>query len=142
MTRQRASTTCSPLTLPRLTFCCNRNHNLAELEDCAIAVDATYYLNYLLDTPPAHEPLLSALGGLTGIQSHINEDLDNWEKNRIIPFFIFDGQSITGQDEVTMKRGREANLKTNEAWDLYSQSEAEQAVTAFGANPGILLLHG
>ncbi|CAI6096480.1 hypothetical protein V2G26_003315 [Clonostachys chloroleuca] len=112
------------------------NHNLAELEDCAIAVDATYYLNYLLDTPPAHEPLLSALGGLTGIQSHINEDLDNWEKNRIIPFFIFDGQSITGQDEVTMKRGREANLKTNEAWDLYSQSEAEQAVTAFGANPG------
>ncbi|KAG5950945.1 hypothetical protein E4U53_004132 [Claviceps sorghi] len=112
------------------------SYDLSELEDCSIAVDATYYLSQLLDTPPAHEPLLSALGGLTGIQTHINQNLDSWEKNRIVPFFIFDGQSITGQDDVALSRRRAANKKTDEAWALYSRSEAEQAVTTFGANPG------
>ncbi|KAG5977521.1 hypothetical protein E4U55_006724 [Claviceps digitariae] len=112
------------------------SYDVSELEDCSIAVDATYYLSQLLDTPPAHEPLLSALGGLTGIQTHINQNLDSWEKNRIVPFFIFDGQSITGQDEVCLNRRRFANKKTDEAWALYSRSEAEQAVTTFGANPG------
>lgn len=111
-------------------------HDIAELEDCAIAVDATYYLCHLLDTPPAHEPLLSALGGLTGVQAHINENLDLWAKHRILPFFIFDGQSITGQDDVSLLRRRAANQKTDDAWNLYSQSQAEQAVATFGANPG------
>ncbi len=109
---------------------------LSELDDCAVGIDATYYLGQLLDTTPAHEPLLSALGGLTGINTHINQNLDLWKKNNIIPFFIFDGQSITGQDEVSLKRGRNANAKTDEAWNLYSQSSAEQAVNTFGANPG------
>lgn len=112
-------------------------YDIAELEDCSIAVDASYYLSVLLDTDPSHEPLLPALGGLTGIQIHIRQNLDLWDKNRIVPFFIFDGQSIIGQDEITLKRGRAANQKTDEAWDLYSQTEAEQAVAAFGANPGM-----
>lgn len=112
------------------------SHDVFELEDCSIAVDATYYLSQLLDTPPAHEPLLSALGGLTGIQTHINQNLDQWERSRIVPFFVFDGQSMTGQDEVGLERRRAANKKTDEAWNLYSRSEAEQAVTTFGANPG------
>ncbi|KAK2603490.1 hypothetical protein QQS21_004350 [Conoideocrella luteorostrata] len=116
------------------------SYDIAELEDCSIAVDATYYLSQLLDTPPAHEPLLSALGGLTGIQTHINQSLDQWEKNRIAPFFVFDGQSITGQDEVGLKRRQAANKKTDEAWTLYSRSEAEQAVTTFGANPGAYIV--
>ena len=110
---------------------------LSELEDCAVGIDATYYLGQILDTTPAHEPLLSALGGLTGINTHINQNLDLWKKNNIIPFFIFDGQSITGQDEASLKRGRAANTKTDEAWNLYSQSSAEQAVNTFGANPGM-----
>ncbi|EFY87968.1 XPG I-region protein [Metarhizium acridum CQMa 102] len=114
--------------------------DLSELEDCSIAVDATYYLSQLLDTSPAHEPLLSALGGLTGIQTHINENLDLWNKNRIVPFFIFDGQSIPGQDEVGLKRRRAANKKTDEAWDLYSRSEAEKAVSTFGANAGAYII--
>ncbi|KJZ71770.1 hypothetical protein HIM_08855 [Hirsutella minnesotensis 3608] len=111
-------------------------YDITELENCSIAVDATYYLSHLLDTPPAHEPLLSALGGLTGIQTHINENLDLWGKHHIVPFFIFDGQSITGQDQVSLTRRRAANQKTDEAWNLYSQSQAEQAVATFGANPG------
>ncbi|KAK4067032.1 uncharacterized protein Triagg1_8032 [Trichoderma aggressivum f. europaeum] len=113
-------------------------YDITELEDCAIAVDASYYLSLLLDTQPSHEPLLTALGGLTGIQFNIRQNLDLWDKHRIIPFFIFDGQSIVGQDEIALKRGRAANQKTDQAWELYSQTEAEQAVTAFGANPGKL----
>ncbi|KAG5988231.1 hypothetical protein E4U43_004812, partial [Claviceps pusilla] len=112
------------------------SYDVSDLEDCSVAVDATYYLSQLLDTPPAHEPLLSALGGLTGIQTHINQNLDSWETNNIVPFFVFDGQSITGQDEVALTRRRLANKKTDEAWALYSRSEAEEAVTTFGANPG------
>ncbi|KAF4584459.1 XPG I-region protein [Ophiocordyceps camponoti-floridani] len=110
--------------------------DIADLQDCAIAIDATYWLNHLLDHSPAHEPLLPALGGLTGIQTHIIENLDNWSSNGIVPFFIFDGQSLTGQDDVTLARRRAANHKTDEAWNLYSQSQAEQAVATFGANPG------
>lgn len=112
------------------------SHDVSELEECSVAVDATYYLSQLLDTPPAHEPLLSALGGLTGIQTHINQNLDSWERNRIVPFFVFDGQSMTGQDEASLERRRAANKRTDEAWNLYSRSEAEQAVTTFGANSG------
>jgi hypothetical protein len=117
-----------------------RTYDIKELEDCAIAIDATYYLSQLLDSPSAHEPLLPALGGLTGIQAHISNSLDQWEKHNIVPFFIFDGQSIIGQEEVSLKRGQQANQKTNEAWNLYSQSQAEQAVRSFGANPGKSLL--
>lgn len=57
-----------------------------------------------------------------------------------MPLFVFDGQSITGQDDVALKRRRASNKKTDEAWTLYSQSEAEQAVTTFGANPGAFIV--
>lgn len=112
-------------------------HDITELEECAIGVDATYYLSHLLDNSPSHEPLLSALGGLTGIEEHIVDNLDLWEKHNITPFFVFDGQSVTGQDDVSLERGLKANKKTDEAWRLYSQTAAEEAVSTFGANPGL-----
>lgn len=100
-------------------------------------MDATYYLSQLLDVSPAHEPLLSALSGLTGFDDHINENLARWEESRITPFFIFDGQSVTGQDDIAQKRALDANKKTDEAWELYSQSKPDDAVNTFGANPGM-----
>ncbi|KAH8887401.1 nuclease-like protein [Thozetella sp. PMI_491] len=110
------------------------NHAVSEIEDCAIAVDATYYLQLFLDNSPYHEPLLSALGGLTGIQTHIEADLDQWKAHRIIPLFVFDGQVVAGQDEITVMRGRRANEKTDQAWELYFNGRAEEAVSAFGSN--------
>ena len=110
-----------------------RSHEISEIEDCAIAVDATYYIQLQLDAEP-HEPLLPALGGLTGIQGRIEADLDQWEAHRVTPFFIFDGQSITGQDETTALRGRQANEKTDFAWGLYFDGQANDAVVAFGQN--------
>ncbi|TDZ53627.1 Uncharacterized protein CTRI78_v006886 [Colletotrichum trifolii] len=111
-------------------------HEISELEDCAIAIDATYYLQLFLDTPPFHEPLLPALGGMTGIEHHLRADIDQWKAHKIVPFFIFDGQSVTGQEEVAVQRGKLANQKTNEAWNLYFNSEAQKAVDAFGNNTG------
>ncbi|GJC81870.1 uncharacterized protein ColLi_04708 [Colletotrichum liriopes] len=111
-------------------------HDVSELEDCAIAIDATYYLQLFLDTPPFHEPLLPALGGMTGIEHHLRADIDQWKAHKIVPFFIFDGQSVTGQEEVAVQRGRAANQKTDAAWNLYFNSEAQQAVDSFGVNSG------
>ncbi|KAK4168046.1 protein MKT1 [Cladorrhinum sp. PSN259] len=108
-------------------------YSVSELQDCSIAIDATYYLQLQLDEQP-NEPLLSALGGVTGIQTRIEQDLSSWEAHKITPFFIFDGQPLTGQDEVTAKRGREANLKTDSAWELYFSSDPVAAVKAFGQN--------
>lgn len=109
-------------------------HPLSDIEDCAIAVDATYYLQLHLDVLPGNEPLLPALGGLTGIQGRIENDLDQWKAHRVTPFFIFDGQSMTGQDETAVKRGLENIAKTDIAWELYFNSRADEAVAAFGQN--------
>ncbi|KAI4867241.1 PIN domain-like protein [Hypoxylon rubiginosum] len=114
---------------------------VTQLEDCAIAVDAAYYLQLFLDNAPYHEPLLPALGGLTGIQSHIEHDLDSWKANKTIPFFIFNGQSIEGQDDVSVQRGKRAIAGTDEAWGLYFQSQANEAVTAFGSHRGAYPIH-
>ncbi|KAF7554040.1 hypothetical protein G7046_g6917 [Stylonectria norvegica] len=111
-------------------------HDLSELEHCALGVDATYYLSRFLDTSPGHEPLLSANAGLTGFVDHINEDLDQWQENDITPFFVFDGQSITGQDALTLKRGLDANRTTDEAWSIYANGGAQEAVTRFGQSQG------
>ena len=113
--------------------------NINELNDCAIGVDASYYLGQVLDVSPAHEPLLSALSGLTGFEEHINDNLNRWDEFRVTPFFIFDGQSVTGQEEITQKRSLEANKKTDEAWTLYSESKPDHAVSTFGSNPGMLM---
>lgn len=126
-----------PIRAPLLTLR-HSTHDIAELEDCALAVDATYYLSQLLDNSPAHEPLLPALSGLTGFEEHITENLNRWKEARIVPFFVFDGQSVTGQDEIARKRALDANKKTDEAWSLYSQSRPDEAVSTFGANPGTL----
>ncbi|KAH6655124.1 nuclease-like protein [Truncatella angustata] len=108
------------------------NSTAAQLEDTSIAVDASYYLQQFLDLAPTHEPLLPALGGLTGIETHIEADLDSWKENNTTPFFIFDGQPVEGQDAISVKRGKTATAKTDEAWNLYFRGEANQAVSTFG----------
>ncbi|SPN97611.1 related to MKT1 protein [Cephalotrichum gorgonifer] len=111
-------------------------HGLDSITDCSIAICATYYLHLFLGTPPYHEPLLPALGGLTGIKAHLSQDLAKFKEHGVTPLFVFDGQSMVGQAETTAKKSRLANLKTDEAWEQYFASNAEQAVASFGANGG------
>jgi len=119
--------------LRQLTKFVYRDHAVAELVDCAIAVDATYFLLLHIDVT-GHEPLLPALGGLTGIHARIEQELQQWKDHNVTPFFIFDGQPITGQDEVTVMRSKELHKRTNEAWTLYDNGKAVDAVSAFGQN--------
>jgi hypothetical protein len=111
---------------------------LSEIRGCSIAVDAAYYIYTQLEAEP-HEPLLPALAGLTGIRSCIEGDLDQWKANGVVPFFVFDGQPITGEDETTLARSRQSNKKTDYAWELYFGSKALEAVQAFGQNTGMVL---
>ncbi|KAK0727265.1 nuclease-like protein [Lasiosphaeria miniovina] len=120
----------------QLTDSLQSTHSIAEIEDCAIAVDASYYLQLQLDAQPYNEPLLPALGGMTGIQKRIETELDRWVAHRVVPFFIFNGVPLTGQDDVNVQRGRQANGKTDLAWDLYFNGRADDAVAAFGQHTG------
>ena len=47
---------------------------------------------------------------------------------------MFDGQVLAGQNDITVMRGRQANEKTDQAWELYFNGRAEEAVSGFGQN--------
>lgn len=106
---------------------------LSELEGCSIAVDATYFIQMQLESGPAREPLMAALGGLTGFQRNFGQELDRWAANNVTPFFIFDGQPVVGQDDVAIEIGLRDIARTDTAWELYFSSRAGEAVSAFGA---------
>ena len=120
-----------------------RTYPVSELEGVAIAIDATYYINSWLYHVPHHQPLVPALAGSMSIEKDIEADLDQFKAHGVVPFFIFDGQPITGQDEVSVTRGQEANKRTDDAWEKYLNNAADNAVKIFGDNPGMLglLLH-
>lgn len=111
-------------------------NKLSDLEGAVVGVDATSYLQHMTGAGkvqgPAHEPLLSALGGEPiGWKYHIENELDNWKNNGIKPLFVFDGQSIVGKDETDLRNARAALKKTEAAWKLYSEASTE-AVRTFG----------
>lgn len=102
------------------------------MEGCSIAVDATFFIQTMLDAGPAREPLMAALGGVTGFQKNMGIELDQWAANNVTPFFVFDGQPVVGQEDVAIEQGLRDIAKTDTAWDLYFGSRATEAVTAFG----------
>ena len=82
-----------------------------------------------------HEPLLPALGGdPIGLKEHIENELDKWEAHQMKPLFVFEGQSMVGKDDITLRRSKAALAKTQDAWDLYNDNHPEEAVKAFGAS--------
>src|SRR5690349_14663808 len=99
------------------------NSPLQEFENAYIGVEATSYLQNMIDHPPSHEPLLAALGGdpMT-LKSHIQNELDLWKQNNITPIFVFDGQSSKGKDEISLWKAKHALQQTQRAWDLYGEN--------------------
>lgn len=140
--RRRKYSLVHPSASPRrpLILFFRREYPISDLEDCAIAVEASYYLQLLLhiddEDGKSYEPLLPALGSITGMEKRIEGDLDQWEAHRITPFFVFDGQTLVGQDEMSIMNGRKAHEKTNAAWRLYFDNQPGKAVAAFGASIG------
>lgn len=84
------------------------------------------------------EPLVAALGGMLAAEKTVSDDLDKWKANNTIPFFIFDGCPVKGEDDLAVKMGREANAGTDGAWNLYSSGDAINAVNGFGKYTGAI----
>ncbi|KAB5575821.1 nuclease-like protein [Coniochaeta sp. 2T2.1] len=111
---------------------------VSEIKDCAIAIDATYYIQDQIhvDADASNEPLYPALGGIFGFAKRVEQDLDQWAAHGVTPFFVFDGQVLVGQDEISRKKGLAAIEQTNTAWELYFSNNANEAVASFGRNIG------
>jgi hypothetical protein len=112
----------------------------SDLENAVIGVEATAYIKQMIEEPPAHEPLLAALGGdPIGLKSHIENELDKWRDNGMTPIFVFEGQSVVGKDDMALRNARAALVKTESAWAKYADNKPDEAVKAFGASGEFLL---
>ena len=112
-----------------------RSNSLADLENAVIGVEASHYLQTLIDRPPTHEPLLAALGGYPmTFKSHIENELKHWRDNKMKPLFVFDGQTNVGRDEISLRKAKAALSQTQRAWDLYADNQPDEAVKAFGSS--------
>lgn len=104
----------------------------------SILVEASYYLQQLIDNKPTQEPLLSALAGFPlSLQMHIESNLSKWKEFQITPTFIFDGQAIVGKERTSLRLAKEALTRTQAAWDLYSRNNASRAVMEFGESHAV-----
>jgi hypothetical protein len=89
----------------------------------------------MIEEPPAHEPLLAALGGEPiALRHYIRAELDRWKENGMRPLFVFDGQSIVGKDNMTLRNAKAALSRTQKAWELYADNQPSEAVKSFGAS--------
>ena len=110
------------------------SNTIAQLKGRRVAISAEYYLNSLLTTVLTREPLLPALGGHPfALQKHIDADLRSFQEASISPLFVFGGLDPACRDRASFsKEGREAASSLDGAWNLYSQSRADDAVAEFG----------
>ena len=106
---------------------------LSVLSDSRLGIDASYYLQLLMDNPPSREPLLAATGGLPlALIQRIESDLRALEKLRIKPVFVFPGL-------LPNKRWKphhhtehvEACRDRRDAWTRYEQGQEEAATKLF-----------
>jgi len=119
-----------------LLICFSRMPFSNDPEEMVIGVEATAYLQTIMEENP--EPLLAALGGFPLVlRENIETELNKWKENNMRPVFIFEGQPIVGQDEMTLRNAKTSLEITQSAWHLYGENKPTDAVTAFGAS-GIL----
>ncbi|OAA67029.1 xpg i-region protein [Niveomyces insectorum RCEF 264] len=108
-------------------------YDVSDLDGCAIAVDATYFIQHIFNNTSYHEPLMSALSGLTGFTAFLEKELDQWAANNLTPLFVFNGQPVVGQDDMSIANGLRDIARTDTAWQLYSAGRADEAVANFGS---------
>ncbi|KAF8625513.1 hypothetical protein AX17_006825 [Amanita inopinata Kibby_2008] len=107
--------------------------SLSTLCDSRLGIDASYYLQNLLDHPTSREPLLAATGGLPlGLVQRIESDLRNLERLHIKPVFVFPGLAPNkrwkpqNQSEIS-----EACRDRREAWAKYEEGHEDAATKLF-----------
>lgn len=102
------------------------------MKDATLGIEAAYYINKLLTTPPTKEPLLTALGGFPyGIRDQIESDILGFQEAGIKPLFVFNGLRIARDEKPfsILDPGPSQRLR---AWEMYDRGLPQQAVDAFG----------
>ena len=106
---------------------------LSIISESRLGIDASYYLQNLLDGPATREPLLAATGGLPlALIQRIESDLRSLERLHIKPVFVFPGlipnkrwktQNYTEINEACRDR--------RDAWAKYEEGQEEAATKLF-----------
>ncbi|KAF8889292.1 XPG I-region protein [Infundibulicybe gibba] len=105
---------------------------LSALSDSRLGIDASYYLNTLLTTPPSREPLLAATGGLPlALTQRIEADLRALERLHIKPVFVFPGLAPN-------RRRRRGLPRPARRWAKYEAGHQDQAQRLFEARAGVV----
>ena len=106
---------------------------LSVLSDSRLGIDASYYLQLLMDNPPSREPLLAATGGLPlALTQRIESDLRVLEKLRIKPVFVFPGLLPNKRwKQQHHSEHVEACRDRRDAWTRYEQGQEEAATKLF-----------
>jgi hypothetical protein len=107
--------------------------DLHELRGSRVAIEAAHYLKTrILNPPEGPEPLVPALGGLPlGLKRHVDDDLNQFAKYQIEPFFVFSGLDLARPENPFRERQEGAVVNAN-AWSMYDSHEAQQSVMRFG----------
>lgn len=113
---------------------CTSSGPLGQLKDKRVIIDAEAFVDNLLTSPSTREPLLPALGGLPfALKKHVDSHIAGFRDQSITPTFVFPGIDLGCRDRASIAReSRAAAQSLNEAWNLYSQSKADEAVAEFG----------
>ncbi|KAF8653531.1 hypothetical protein AX16_003915 [Volvariella volvacea WC 439] len=106
---------------------------LSTLSDSRLGIDASHYLQTLLDNPLTREPLLAATGGLPlGLAQRIEADLRVLEKWRIKPVFVFNGLVPNKRwKQNAMPDYADACRDRRDAWAKYESGQEEAATKLF-----------
>ena len=67
------------------------------------------------------------------IETQIGNQIAEFRKHNITPFFIFNGLSFNGQ-ETKLRQALQHSKQINTAWDLYNDSDPDRAVLTFGSS--------
>ncbi|KAJ8094869.1 hypothetical protein PM082_010082 [Marasmius tenuissimus] len=107
--------------------------NLSVLSDSRLGIDASYYIQNLLDTPSSREPLLAATGGLPlALTTRVESDLRILEKLRIKPVFVFPGllPNRKWKPHYHLEHN-EACRDRRDAWEKYEAGQEDAATKLF-----------
>ncbi len=69
----------------------------------------------------------------------IEDELESLEAARITPIFFFSGIDV-GNKDLLLKDLSDAALSSAQAWEMYDQHQAQQAVETFGNSGQLLFL--
>ncbi|KAJ8509502.1 hypothetical protein ONZ45_g8339 [Pleurotus djamor] len=112
---------------------------LSTLSDSRLGIDASHYLQNLMDNAPSKEPLLAATGGLPlALTQRIESDLRALEKLRIKPVFVFPGLSPNKRWKPHNQiEYNDACRDRREAWAKYENGQEEAAAKLFENRNGL-----